>query len=147
VPGLGVSRPGQAVWNGQSLVGCLKPDQATIFDLSGPMQADWAVDSYTDMTEGWVLLGLWGPKSLDVVQRLVTVDVEPRAIEGPAFFATSSHGLRIQLANLRRSSPGFVLACARSHGQNVFEACLRAGKQFELKITGTLAFYEWLGSA
>jgi glycine cleavage system aminomethyltransferase T len=98
------------------------------------------------MTEGWVLLGLWGPRSLDVVQRLVTVDVEPRAVEGPLYFATSCHGLRVQLVNLRRSSPGFVLACSRSHGQNLFEACLRAGQQFELKITGTQAFDAWLAS-
>jgi len=145
VAALGVSKPGQAVWNGQSLVGCLKTNLATVFDLAGPVEPDWASDGYTDMTDGWSLLGLWGPKSPDVVQRLVTIDVEPRSIEGPAFFATSSHGLRIQLANLRRPGPGFVLACARSHGQNVFEACLRAGKQFDLKITGTHAFYEGLG--
>jgi hypothetical protein len=147
VPALGVSRPGQAVWNGQSLAGCLKAGQATVFDLSGPMEPAVESDSLTDMTEAWVLLGLWGPRSLDVVQRLVTIDLEPRSIEGPVFFATSSHGLRIQLANLRRPSPGFLLACARSHGQNVFEACLRAGKQFGLKITGTQAYYDWLRSA
>lgn len=145
--GLGVSRPGQAIWNGQSLVGCLKPQQATIFDLTGSVQPGWPSRDYTDMTEGWVLLGLWGPRALDVVQRMVTIDVEPRAIEGPMFFATSSHGMRVQLVNLRGRSPGFFLACARSHGQNVFEACLRAGRQFDLKITGINAFNEWLASA
>jgi len=144
VGGLGVSRPGQAIWNGQSVVGCMKPDQAIVFDLSGPVEPQWPDSAYTDMTDGWVLLGLWGPKSLDVVRRLVTVDVEPRTAAGPVFFATSSHGVRVQLVNLRGSSPGFVLACARSHGQNVFEACLRAGRQFDLKITGLKAFYEWL---
>jgi len=146
VAALGLGRPGQAIWNGRSLAGCLKPREATVFDLTGPLEPRRTDDSHTDMTEGWVLLGLWGPRSLDVVQRLVTVDVEPRAVEGPLYFATSCHGLRVQLVNLRRSSPGFVLACSRSHGQNLFEACLRAGQQFELKITGTQAFDAWLAS-
>ena len=37
------------------------------------------------MTDGWILLGLWGPKSLDVAQRLVTVNVEQREIRGPLY--------------------------------------------------------------
>ena len=144
---LGVSNPGQASWNGQALVGCLKPEYAIVFDLTGPVEPQWQEASYTDMTEGWILLGLWGPRSLDVVQRLVTVDVERRDIKGPLVVATGSHGIRVQLVNLRGSIPGFVISCDRSHGQNLFEACIRAGRQFELKITGQTAFYAWLSDA
>jgi hypothetical protein len=144
---LGVSKPGQAIWNGHVLVGCLKPGQAIIFDLSGPVEPQWKDTSHTDMTDGWILLGLWGPKSLDVVQRLVTVDVEQREITGPLFFATGSHGIRVQLINLRGSCPGFVISCDRSHGQTLFDACIRAGRQFDLKITGQKAFYAWLNNA
>jgi glycine cleavage system aminomethyltransferase T len=146
VAGLGLTRPGQAIWNGQSLAGCVKPDQAVVLDLTGPVQPNWADSSYTDMTDGWVLLGLWGPQSLEVVQRLVTIDVEPRATAGPLFFATSSHGVRVQLINLRGPGPGFILSCARSHGQNVFDACLRAGRQFDLKVTGLKAFDGWINA-
>jgi glycine cleavage system aminomethyltransferase T len=96
------------------------------------------------MTDGWVLLGLWGPKGLEVVQRLVTVDVERPEVTGPLFVATGSHGIRVQLINLRGSMPGFVIACERSHGQSLFDACVRAGRQFGLKITGQRAFDEWL---
>jgi hypothetical protein len=96
---LGLSKPGQAVWNGQAMAGCLKPGQAIIFDLGGPVEPVWPDSWYSDMTEGWVLLGIWGP--------------------------------------------GFLLACDRSQAQNLFDACLRAGAQFDLKITGVKAFYEW----
>ena len=146
VAGLGLTRPGQAIWNGQSLAGCVKPDQAVVFDLTGPVQPHWVDSSYTDMTDGWVLLGLWGAQSLEVVQRLVTIDVEPRSTAGPLFFATSSHGVRVQLINLRGPGPGFILCCARSHGQNVFDACLRAGRQFDLKVTGLKAFDGWINA-
>jgi hypothetical protein len=119
VQGLGLTRPGQAVWNGRTLAGCLKPNHAVVLDLTGPIAAQWADPAYTDMTDGWVLLGLWGPDSLEAVQRLVTVDVDPRERGGPLFFA-------------------------RSHGQNLFEACIRAGRQFDLKVTGLRAFSDWL---
>jgi len=141
---LGVSRPGQAIWNGQALVGRLTPQQAIVFDLASPAPPQWTDAAYTDLTDGWVLLGLWGAKATDVVQRLVTVDVEPRETQGPLFLATACHGMRVQLVNLRAAVPGFVISCARSHGQNLFEACLRAGRQFDLKITGTDAFAAWL---
>jgi len=141
---LGLARPGQAVWNGQSLAGCLKPGHAVVLDLTGPLEMKPADSSWTDMTDGWVLLGLWGPLSLDVVQGLVTVDVEPRERGGALFFATSCHGVPVQLFNLRAQKPGFVISCVRSHGQNLFEACIRAGRQSGLKVTGLKAYSDWL---
>jgi len=143
---LGALKPGQAMWAGQAFVGCLKPDEAIIFDLTGPMEPEWMDTDYTDMTEGWVLLGLWGPKSMEVIQRLLTVDVERPEITGPLYFATSCHGIRVQLINLRGSSPGFCLACQRSQGQNLFDACIRVGRQFDLKIKGLNAFCDWFNS-
>jgi glycine cleavage system aminomethyltransferase T len=142
-----VSKPGQALWNGQALVGCLKPQEAVIFDLTGPVVPAWTDSAYTDVTDGWVLLGLWGPKSAEVVQRLVSVDLEPRGTDGPVFFATGSHGIRVQLVNLRGAAPVFLISCVRSHGQNLFDACIRAGRQFDLKVTGMKAFYSWLERA
>jgi glycine cleavage system aminomethyltransferase T len=144
VAGLGLTRPGQATWNGQSLAGCLKPYHAVVLDLAGPLETRWASASYTDMTDGWVLLGLWGPESPEVVQRLVTIDLEPRERRGPLFFATSCHGIAVQLFNLRGPKPCFVISCARSHGQNLLEACVRAGRQFDLKVTGFTAYCDWL---
>ena len=109
-----------------------------VIDLGRDLELAWKI------TDGWVLLGLWGPKSLDVVQRLVAADVERPDIAGPVYLAASSHGIRVQLINLRGRSPGFIVACDRSHAQNLFQACLRAGRQFDLKITGLRAFDDWL---
>ncbi|MEY3016896.1 MAG: Aminomethyltransferase folate-binding domain [Pseudomonadota bacterium] len=136
--------PGRAKWDGQSLIACPKPAHAIIFDLNGAIEPQWPDSTYTDMTEGWVLLGIWGPEALGVMQRLITVDLEPRTFNEPLYVATGSHGIRVQVINLRTQSPGFIIACARSHGQNLFEACLRAGTQLNLKITGTDDFYGWL---
>ena len=143
---LELNKPGQAAWNGHAVVGCLKPGLAILLDLTGPVEPEWKDLHYTDLTEGWVLLGVWGSHSAELIQRLVTVDIERPDIAGPLYFATSSHGIRVQLINLRGKYPGFLLACDRSQGQNLFDACTRAGRQFNLKITGMKAFNKWLES-
>jgi glycine cleavage system aminomethyltransferase T len=140
---LAALKPGQALFTGHALVGCLKPDEAIVFDLTGPIEPQWPDLSYTDVTDGWILLGLWGPKSIEVIQRLVAVDVEPPDTKGPLHFATGSHGIHVRLINLRGRSPGFLIACYRSYGQNIFDACIREGRQFDLKVVGQKAFYEW----
>jgi len=140
---LGLTKPGQAIWDGQALVGYLKPGEAIFFDLTGPVEPGWTDPHYTDVTEGWILLGIWGTKSAELIQRLVTVDIERPDIAGPLYFATGSHGIRVQLINLRAQQPGFLLACDRSQAQNLFDACVRAGRQFDLKITGVKAFSKW----
>jgi hypothetical protein len=141
---LGALKPGHALWTGQALVGCLKPGEVIVFDLAGPMEPQWPDAGHTDVTDGLVLLALWGRASLEVVQRLVAVDVERPEIADPVYVATGSHGIRVQLINLKGRAPGFVIACDRSHGQNLFGACLQAGRQFDMKITGTRAFDAWL---
>jgi hypothetical protein len=137
-------RPGQAMWAGHAIVGRLKPAEAVVIDLTGPAEPQWPDASHTDVTDGWVLMGLWGPGSLDVVQRLVAADLERPDFPGPVYLAASSHGIRVQVFNLRGRSPGFLVACDRSHGQTLFDACTRAGCQFGLKITGQKAFLAWL---
>jgi len=143
VAGLGAPKPGDAVWNGTRIVGRLKPRHAVVFDLGGPIQPNWENAFYTDMTDAWVLLGLWGAGAVDVMQRLVTVDLKRSETGSPNFLATSSHGIRVQFVNLKTPSPGFLISCDRSHGQNLFDACLRTGSQFNLKITGVKAFDAW----
>ena len=143
---LGTMQPGQAIFSGSVLAGCLKPEEAIVFDLTGAIEPQWPDNFYTDVTDGWILLGLWGSKSCELVQRLVTVDVEPPGKPGPLHFATRSHGIHLRLINLRGRSPGFLLACHRSYGQNLFAACVREGQRFELKVTGQTAFYDWFTS-
>jgi hypothetical protein len=140
----GQLKPGQALWTGQAFVGCLTPGEAVLFDLSGPLSPGWPDPHYTDMTEAWVLLGLWGAQALQVVQRLVAVDVERPDINGPIYLTAASHGSSIQILNPKGRQPGFLLACARSEGQLVYDQCLHAGKAWNIRPLGTKAFAGWL---
>jgi len=148
VQGPGVKRigelnPGKVLWTGQAFVCCLKPDEAVVYDMKGPLDCIWPSEYYTNLTEGWVLLALWGPHSLAVMQRLVAVDVERPLARNPFFLITRYHGLALQIVNLKGTLPGFLLTCDRSHGQNLFDTCLRAGEHLGLNPAGEIDFRTW----
>ena len=140
---LGVLTPGKALWTGQAFVGCLKPDEAVLFDLTGSMEPRWPDPHYTDMTEAWVLLALFGPHAKEVIQRLVEIDVERPDLDGPFYLVTKSHAITLHIVNPKGPELGFILACDRSHGQNLFDSCIRAGRQLGLRPVGIEAFQKW----
>jgi len=143
---LGDGVPGRAIWKSGATIGFLKSDEAALFDITGPMTPAWPDPCYTDMTEGWILLGLFGSRAPEVMARLAPLDVERPDIPDPIYLVTEAHGLVLQILNLRKSQPGFLLACRRSHGQNLYDSCLRAGRSFGLTPVGTEAFTGWFTS-
>jgi aminomethyltransferase folate-binding domain-containing protein len=137
-------KPGLAKWTGKGYIGSLTQDEAVIFDLTGSMAVDWQNPAYTDMTEAWVLLAVWGPKALPVMQRLVEIDIERPDLDHPFYLITQNHAINVQIINLKRTEPGFLIACNRSHGQNLFDTLLHAGEHLGLKPAGIEAFEKWL---
>ena len=135
--------PGQALWTGQAFVGCIKPGEAVLFDLTGPIEQAWPDSYYTDMTDAWVFLGLWGSRAVDVMQRLVAVDVERPDLKEPFYLITRSHALALQILNPKGKEPGFFLACDRSHGQNLFDSLFHAGQHLGLTVVGLKGFQKW----
>lgn len=140
---LGDFAPGRAIRKSGACIGFLRPDEAALFDIAGPMTSEWPEPGYTDMTEGWILLGLFGPRTPEVMARLVPVDVERPDVPDPIYLVTEARGLTLQILNPRKSRPGFLLACRRSHGQNLYDACIRAGRSFGLRPVGIEAFTGW----
>jgi hypothetical protein len=143
---LGNFKTGQVLWTGRAFFACLKPDEVFIYDLTGPMNPDWPDAYYTDLTEGLVLLALFGPRSLEVMQRLVSIDVELPEQKEPFYLATRSHAIIVHILNPKTIEPGFFLVCARSHGQNLFNGCVHAGRHLGLRPAGMETFRAWLTS-
>ncbi len=65
------------------------------------MTPAWPEPCYTDMTEGWILLGLFGPRTPGVMARLVQLVVERPDIPDPISLVTEAQGLTLQILNLR----------------------------------------------
>ena len=134
--------PGQSIWTGQGFLSLVKPGEAVLFDVAGPMELS-LTDRYTDMTEAWVLFCLWGKKSIPVLQRLFSVDVDRPRVVQPFYLVTRWHALVVQVLNLKVKEQGYLLATDRSHGQNLFDGLLHAGQHLGLKPVGLRSWEQW----
>ena len=144
VPKLGSCGPGKVVQMETGLAGVLSPGEAVVFDLTGPLVPQWPEGNYTDISEGYLMLGLWGSQSLAVLQRLVAVDVERPDLDEPLFLGTRSHDIFIYVINFKKKTPGFLLACSRPDAQFFFDGIVHVGKPLGLKLEGTEAFEYFL---
>jgi hypothetical protein len=133
---------GQSLWTGRGFLSLLKPGEAVLFDLGGPMKLSLP-KRCTDMTEAWVLFCLWGPNAIPVLQRLFSVDVDRPKVPHPFYLVTRWHALVVQLLNLKGREPGFLLAADRSHGQNLFDGLVHAGRHLGLKPIGVALWQQW----
>jgi glycine cleavage system aminomethyltransferase T len=136
-------KPGQAIWMGQELLGVVKPGEGVLFNLLGPGDLSLPFEA-TDMTEAWVLFGLWGPKAVEVLQRLFPVDVVRPGVKEPFYLVTRWHALTVQLINFKRSEAGFLLATDRSHGQNLYDGLIHGGRHLGLRPVGLELWEDWI---
>ena len=136
--------PGQAIWTGSGFACGHKPGEVAVFDLGGDMQVHWPSQYYTDMTDAWVLVAVMGNRAVELMQRMVIIDVERPETDSPFYVATRSHGMDIQLINTKAESPCYLVACERSHGQNLADTLIRNGRHLGLKPVGLNAFDTWL---
>ena len=144
---LGVALPGQALWTGKAWVGRISSEAAVIFDLNGPMDQAWPHQDHNDMTDGWALLGIFGRRATDVLARLVAVDVERREINGALILTARCHGMNLQIINPKSKHPGYLLACDRSYGQSLYDACLHVGHHVGLIPVGVKKFRSWMADS
>jgi hypothetical protein len=137
-------KPGQTFWTGQGFLGLVKPGEGVLFDLLGPTDLSLPQEA-SDMTEAWALFGLWGCKAIAVLQRLFSVDVERPGVKEPFYLVTRWHALTVQILNLKRPQPGFLLSTDRSHGQNLYDGLIHAGRHLGLSPVGLKSWQNWFG--
>ena len=135
--------PGQVVWTGQGFLSLVKPGEAVLFDLSGPIMELSLPKEATDITDAWALLSIWGPKAVGILQRLFSVDLDRPTVKEPFYLVTRWHALVVQILNLKAYEPGFLLATDRSHGQNLFDGLIYAGRHLGLKPVGLRSWQQW----
>jgi len=134
--------PGSALWTGRGFLSLVKPGEAVLFDLAGPMESSLPPEA-TDVTDAWVLLSVWGARADEVLQRLFSVDLIRPGGGEPFHLVTRWHALVVQILNMRAREPGYLLATDRSHGQNLFDGLIHAGRHLGLGPVGMERWLKW----
>jgi len=138
--------PGGARWDGGAWTGTLSPGETCWYDLLGDLGEVRLPEGAVDMTDAWALLVVFGPRAPELMHRLTALDTDPALRKEPLFLATRSHNAGVRILNTK-GPMGFLVACDRSYGQDLYAACLHAPAPPVVKPAGVLDYAEWLQSA
>ena len=94
------------------------------------------------MTDAWTLLAVYGPRSTDLLNRLVIIDFDPSLNTEPLFMVTRAHNAKVQIIN-PKNSMGYLVACDRSFGQDLFDSCFHIPDFLKIRLSGEVDFREW----
>jgi sarcosine oxidase subunit alpha len=94
----------------------------------------------TSVTEQWAAVAISGPRSRDVVARLVDIDVSNEAFPFLAVAACSARAIPARLFRMSYSGElAYELHVAANRGRDLWEAVIDAGQPFGLMPYGTEA--------
>jgi hypothetical protein len=137
---------GKAAWRENAWYVRLSPGEAHFYDLFGNMEDVRRPEDAIDMTDAWALVAVYGPQAIALMNRLVAVDTDSALIKEPLFMATRTHNARVHILNTK-SAMGFLIACDRSYGHDVYESCFHVPHPTIVRPAGAKDFHEWLESS
>ncbi|SMC23046.1 Aminomethyltransferase folate-binding domain-containing protein [Desulfacinum hydrothermale DSM 13146] len=137
--GLIPEKPGASALHEGWIISRLNEVQASLWQLrpqAPPLhpRGEWV----TDVTDGLALLALAGPQTLDVMERVTSLDLGRSGQPCPSVFQGPVCRVPTQVVLLRNDGSWAVvfLAFARGYGQCVAEALLHAGRPLGLGPAG-----------
>ncbi len=123
----------------------LSRDEGHYYNLFGDLNPAQLPDGGIDMTDAWTLLAVYGNNAKNLMDRLVTIDIAPFLEQGPCFFATKIHNVRVYILNMRNNRD-FLIACDRSFGRDLYEMCFSLPAYLGIQPAVEKNFQAWLKS-
>ncbi len=141
-------KPGEVVWEGGFLAGRTGASQAVVWHLGGgePGGDPGSDPTLTEVTDGWLLLGVVGSHVFSAADKLTTLDLAdpkrraPFLLQGPFGHIPVS----IVVARNEGNEGAFFLACSRGYARDLVQVLTRAGEEFGIRAAGESALAGWL---
>jgi glycine cleavage system aminomethyltransferase T len=110
---------------------------------TGPRAAEASCLHVTDLSSGLTTLAVVGPRSPDLLARLLRVDLDPRVFGDRRLALTGAAGVPLQVLRWDRSGgahsgPAYELAVGRDVAEYFWELFARAGEDLGLKFIGAV---------
>ncbi len=130
--------PGACVLGKGMLINRMNQTQASVWHLSDKNLPIPDESAYTDITEGFSLLGFLGQEIFSIMEKITALDLQSPQKQRP--FLLQGPVLRIpcQVAVLEKDA--LVIGFSRGYAQSMVEAILEAGLQWGIQPAGELAF-------
>lgn len=140
--------PGECRLDNHVLANRMNRTQVSLWQLSGDRRDDPDDAASTDTTDATVFLAILGREVFAIAEKLSNLDFLDPAVKSPRLFQGPFAHVPCQIVLVRPpdNMPGILLAFSRGYARDVVAATLHAGRQFNLKPAGQLAFDKWIDS-
>lgn len=140
--------PGQVSREGGFLVGRMGGSQAMVWRL-GEVDVGGAVDdepSLTEVTDGWLLLGMVGDQVFSVADKLTTLDLAQPGRDGPFLLQGPFAHIPATVVVLKAEggAGAFLVSCSRGYADDLVLALTHGGEEFRIRPAGESALSPWL---
>jgi heterotetrameric sarcosine oxidase gamma subunit len=79
----------------------------------------------TEQTDGLCLLSVFGPHAVEILKKLLSIDIARFAVDDVAITSAAHIGVRVW-----RENENFILACFRSFGEALHHTLMQASETF-----------------
>jgi len=134
--------PGACVLGKGMLINRLNQSQASVWHLSDHNLQFPEESAYTDITEGFSLLGFLGSDIFSVMEKITALDLQSPQKQRP--FLLQGPVLHIPCQVVVLGKDALIIGFSRGYAQSVVDAILDAGRQLRIQPAGELAFYNYL---
>jgi sarcosine oxidase gamma subunit len=94
----------------------------------------------TDVSSGWAVLRLVGPRSRDLLEELVPENLTPSVVPDHAIQQVPIAGCRAILARIDHEGiPGFTLLIARDEAEYLWDVFMHLGEAYDIRAVGASA--------
>ncbi len=140
--------PGQVCRQNGFLVGRMGASQAAVWHLGdGEPDGDAGGEpALTDVTDGWLLLGVVGSRVFPVADKLTTLDLAHPALKAPFLVQGPFSHIPSTVAVLKSDGGdgAFLMACSRGYAHDLVRALIQAGEEFGIRAAGEGIMGRWL---
>ena len=140
--------PGRCIFENGVLINRMNQTQASIWHLSGENPSLPEDPAFTDVTDATVFLALLGTDVFAITEKLSALDFVDPVKETPFLLQGPFSHVPCQIVVLGNTpeKSAILLTCSRGYAQDVVAAILGAGKEFELRPAGEIAFSDWVSN-
>jgi hypothetical protein len=134
--------PGACVLGKGMLINRMNQTQASVWHLSDTNLQMPDESAYTDITEGFSLLGFLGQEIFSIMEKISALDLQSPRKQRPFLLQGPVLHIPCQVAVLEEDA--LVISFSRGYARSMVEAILEAGLQWGMQPAGELAFSEYI---
>jgi hypothetical protein len=138
--------PGHCLFHNGVLINRMNQNQASIWHLVGEKLDEPDDPVYTETTDGTVFLGIYGNDVFAITEKLTSLDFLEPSRKAPFLLQGPFAHVPCQIVTVENTAErsGILLTCSRGYAQDMVDAILSAGDEYDLRSAGETVFRSWL---